>query len=247
MTDHFDLSNAPSPGALALETMAHDSGALGQHGVRGAGVGPNDSAAGKDRPLESIESDSYTPTTESHVSGDYPAAVRGRGGGSEVQTCYCGSCEGCRLRHAQRRESEVDAAQEDRPREDEDRQAGELSEEEDRQVDELQRTDREVRAHEEAHVAAGARSAIYEYQLGPDGRAYAVGGSAQIEINVPSGDPAEKAAQAREMRAAALAPADPSPQDLTVAAKAARLEAEASLEMREAEEEKQEESFASLM
>jgi len=190
--------------------------------------------------------DTYTPSAASYATGDHPAAVRGAGCEKEVRTCYCGSCEGCHVRAARRREDPENASRQeelDRDRADNAPREEELSEEEKRALEALQRTDREVRAHEQAHVAAGARNATYEYQAGPDGRSYAVGGSAQIEINAPAGDPAGKAAQARKMRAAALAPADPSPKDLEVAAKATRIEMEALNEEREAADEDENEKL----
>lgn len=193
---------------------------------------PNDAKPG------SIVVDTYTPSAESYATGDNPAAVRGEACENEIRTCYCGSCEGCHVRSAKRREDPVGASRKEelgRDGADEAPREEDLSEEEKREVEELQRTDRDVRAHEQAHVAAGARNATYEYRTGPDGRPYAVGGSAQIEINAPAGDPDEKAAQARKMRAAALAPADPSPKDLEVAAKATRIEMEALDEKSDAE------------
>lgn len=111
----------------------------------------------------------------------------------------------------------------------------ELSEDEQRQVEELQRRDQEVRAHEQAHVAAGARNLRYDYQAGPDGRSYAVGGSCDIDMTYASDDPDAKMSEAARMRAAALAPAEPSSQDLSVAAKATRAEAEATAEKAEAQ------------
>lgn len=103
----------------------------------------------------------------------------------------------------------------------------ELTDDEQRMVEELRRTDQQVRSHEQAHVAAGATNARYEYQTGPDGKRYAVGGHADIEVAAMSDDPAGKMEQARRMRAAALAPSDPSTQDLAVASRATRLEMEA--------------------
>jgi len=58
-----------------------------------------------------------------------------------------------------------------------------LSEADLRRVEQLKQRDREVRAHEMAHVAAGAgvvtSGASYSYETGPDGRRYAVGGEAE--------------------------------------------------------------------
>ena len=106
-----------------------------------------------------------------------------------------------------------------------------LSQDELRIVQEMRQTDQRVRAHEQAHASAGAHNVRYEYETGPDGRQYAVAGTADIEIFAPADDPAAKIAQAQKMRAAALAPADPSGQDLAVAAKASSVESAARKEM----------------
>lgn len=109
-----------------------------------------------------------------------------------------------------------------------------LSEAEQALVRQLQQRDREVRAHELAHVAAGGpyvtAPATYQYQVGPDGRRYAVGGEVSIDTSVPS-DPEAALAKAQIIQRAALAPADPSPQDYQVAAQARQMEAEARREL----------------
>jgi hypothetical protein len=113
-----------------------------------------------------------------------------------------------------------------------------LSPDAQRQLDKLKETDRLVRAHEQAHIAAGGSlvqgGASFSYQKGPDGRMYAVGGEVSIDTS-PGRTPEESIAKARQIRAAALAPADPSPQDRRVAAGAARLEANARAEMQQQE------------
>jgi len=99
-------------------------------------------------------------------------------------------------------------------------------------VDQLKARDREVRAHEAAHQAAGgslAGGASFAYQRGPDGRSYAVGGEVPIDLSAGR-TPEETIQRARQIRAAALAPADPSGQDLRVAAEAAALEMAAQLQ-----------------
>ncbi len=110
----------------------------------------------------------------------------------------------------------------------------ELTEAEQAQVRELQQRDREVRAHEMAHVAAGGRyvtkPASYEYQTGPDGRRYAVGGEVSIDTSVPS-DPQEALTKAQIIERAALAPVEPSQQDYRVAAKARQMAADARREI----------------
>lgn len=60
------------------------------------------------------------------------------------------------------------------------------------QIKELKARDTEVRVHEQAHAAVGgqhAGSPSYEYQRGPDGTNYAVGGEVQIDVGAISGDP----------------------------------------------------------
>ena len=109
-----------------------------------------------------------------------------------------------------------------------------LSQEAREELRELKRRDAEVRAHEQAHLAAGGRyaagGAIYEYQKGPDGRMYAVGGAVEIDASPISGDPRATEEKADQVRRAALAPGEPSAQDRKVAAEADRMKAEARLE-----------------
>lgn len=90
------------------------------------------------------------------------------------------------------------------------------------QVRQLAQRDREVRDHEAAHAAAGgglAGAPSYSYTRGPDGQLYATGG--EVGINTSrSADPETSIQNARTVLQAALAPANPSPQDLRVAAQA---------------------------
>lgn len=123
-----------------------------------------------------------------------------------------------------------------------------VSDEDKRLIRELQKRDQEVRAHERAHkMAAGelARGSIsYTYQIGPDGRRYAIGGEVRIDAS-PGNTPEESLERARKIRAAASAPSAPSAQDHSAAADAAQLEAEARSQLRENERE-QGESRSSL-
>ena len=111
----------------------------------------------------------------------------------------------------------------------------ELTDGEKLQVAKLEQRDAEVKAHEAAHLGAAgglARGgASYEYQKGPDGRNYAVGGEVSIDTSPVQGNPEAKITKAQQIRAAALAPASPSSQDYKVAAKAASIEAEARQEL----------------
>ncbi|MBD5781839.1 hypothetical protein IEN85_20225 [Pelagicoccus sp. NFK12] len=106
----------------------------------------------------------------------------------------------------------------------------ELDAAEKEQVEKLKQRDAEVRAHEQAHMAAAGSLAMggpnYVYQTGPDGRQYAIGGNVKIDTS-PGRTPEETERKAQQIRAAALAPSDPSPQDLKVAAAASSMEMEA--------------------
>lgn len=110
-----------------------------------------------------------------------------------------------------------------------------LTEAELRQLQELRVRDREVRAHEQAHVAAAGSLArggpSFQFQRGPDGRSYAVGGEVQIDTSAVSGDPQATAAKAQQIQRAANAPAQPSAQDRAVAANAAAMEVRARAEI----------------
>lgn len=96
---------------------------------------------------------------------------------------------------------------------------------EQQEIKELQARDQEVRAHEQAHAVTGGRyagSPSYEYQQGPDGKRYAVGGEVQIDIAPVSGDPRATIQKMQQVKAAALAPAEPSSADRRIAAEASQ-------------------------
>lgn len=117
------------------------------------------------------------------------------------------------------------------PGQDQQEQQQEVQEQ--RVIDQLKSRDREVRAHEQAHAAVGgalAGSPSYEYQTGPDGKKYAVGGEVSIDVS-KTNDPESTIRKMQTVRAAALAPAEPSSQDRKVAAEASRNIAEARAEM----------------
>ncbi|GGD10938.1 putative metalloprotease CJM1_0395 family protein [Halopseudomonas salina] len=102
------------------------------------------------------------------------------------------------------------------------------------EIQDLAARDREVRAHEQAHMAVGGQYAggvSYDYSRGPDGRLYATGGSVSIDISPVSGDPAATINKMQQVQRAALAPAEPSGQDRVVAAQAAQLIAQARSEI----------------
>lgn len=110
----------------------------------------------------------------------------------------------------------------------------ELSPEEKKVVDEFKKRDQEVKSHEAAHLAAGgglARGgAKFNYQTGPDGNQYAIGGEVQIDASAAD-TPEKTIAKMQQVKRAALAPAEPSGQDRSVAASASAIEAQARQEL----------------
>lgn len=103
---------------------------------------------------------------------------------------------------------------------------GDLTQDEQQEVQQLKARDAEVRAHEQAHIAAAAglrtSAPSYDYQAGPDGKKYAVGGEVSVSFS-STGDPEKDIQLAETMRNAALAPAEPSGQDRSVAASAEKI------------------------
>ncbi|MCB1201434.1 MAG: hypothetical protein KDK41_12375 [Leptospiraceae bacterium] len=94
----------------------------------------------------------------------------------------------------------------------------------------LKNRDQEVKAHELAHLTMAKDLAVsgpkYNYQIGPDGKAYAVGGEVTLALK-PSHDAASTIEDARRLRAAALAVKNPSVADLAAAGVADQIEQEA--------------------
>ncbi len=112
----------------------------------------------------------------------------------------------------------------------------ELSEEEEKIVDDLKQTDQEVRAHEQAHKSAGgayAGAIQFETVTGPDGRKYAVGGEVPIDATPIANNPAATIQKMDIVIRAALAPAQPSSQDFSVARAAQQARAQAQKELLE--------------
>jgi hypothetical protein len=108
-----------------------------------------------------------------------------------------------------------------------------LSNEQRQVVNDLKKRDLEVKAHEQAHMAAGGPvvqgGATYQYQTGPDGKMYAVGGEVKIDVS-PERTPEATIRKMQQIRRAALAPAQPSSTDRAVAAQASQIEAQARME-----------------
>lgn len=108
------------------------------------------------------------------------------------------------------------------------------AEEHSEEIQELQRRDREVRTHEQAHKAAGgayAGSINLGFTVGPDGKRYASSGSVSIDVSPVKGDPEATLRKMQIVQRAATAPADPSGADRQVAARAASTATQARAEL----------------
>ena len=101
-------------------------------------------------------------------------------------------------------------------------------------VRELAARDAEVRRHEMAHMIVGGQYASapsYSFQVGPDGQHYAIAGEVQIDVSPVQNDPEATINKMEIVKAAALAPAEPSAADRQVASFADQMMARASAEL----------------
>ncbi|MEI7811835.1 MAG: putative metalloprotease CJM1_0395 family protein [Ignavibacteria bacterium] len=102
------------------------------------------------------------------------------------------------------------------------------------QVEQLQKIDKEVQDHEAAHQAAAGNLFLgktFTYRIGPDGNRYAVAGEVNIDTSAVPGNPKATIDKMERIKSAAMAPGDPSAQDMKVAAAAASAEIEARKEL----------------
>ena len=104
-----------------------------------------------------------------------------------------------------------------------------------KEIQALKDRDREVRIHEQAHLSAAGGIAVsgakFQFVTGPDGQRYATGGEVSIDTSAVPGDPQATLRKAESIRRAAMAPAQPSSQDYSVASKAAAMANRASIEL----------------
>ena len=109
-----------------------------------------------------------------------------------------------------------------------------IEQQEQQEIQELKSRDQEVRTHEAAHAAIGGQYAgapSYTFERGPDGQQYAVGGEVPIDISPIAGDPQATVQKMQQVRAAALAPAEPSSADRRIAADAMQRQLQAQAEI----------------
>ncbi|MEO5359770.1 MAG: hypothetical protein H7843_04910 [Nitrospirota bacterium] len=101
------------------------------------------------------------------------------------------------------------------------------------EIQQLKHREQQVRTHEQAHQSVGGRYAgapTYQYTKGPDGKSYITGGEVSIDVSKAK-TPEDTVKKMEQVRAAALAPSDPSPQDQSVAQKASQIEVQADQEI----------------
>jgi len=110
-----------------------------------------------------------------------------------------------------------------------------------KEIKALQQRDQEVHSHELAHASVGgsfAGTPSYSFEIGPDGQRYAVEGEVSIDLSSIPGDPVATIAKMQKVHAAALAPADPSAQDIQVAANAVQIILQAQSELLDTQDDK---------
>ncbi len=104
-------------------------------------------------------------------------------------------------------------------------------------IQKLRQIENRVIAHENAHKAVAGKYAgavSYTYTKGPDGKMYVTGGEVPLDTSEES-TPEETIAKMEIIQAAALAPSDPSPQDIRVAQIAALKKMKAQIELSQRE------------
>jgi hypothetical protein len=131
----------------------------------------------------------------------------------------------------------------------EDRQKELQDQAEQKELEDLKQRDLEVRAHELAHSSTGGQysgTPQFEYETGPDGKRYAVGGEVSIDISAES-TPEATIRKMQQVKAAALSPAEPSAQDLRVATEATQKSVEARNELIAEKAENAQKAFEQLI
>jgi len=131
---------------------------------------------------------------------------------------------------------QTDAPDTGKHKEPKDVNRNDLSDSEKDLVRRLEKRDQEVRRHEQAHLSSAGGyakgGARYDYQRGPDGKNYAVGGEVTLDVSKIPNDPEATIAKMEIVKKAALAPAEPSSKDRTIARNASRAIQKARTELR---------------
>ncbi|MGB0680425.1 MAG: putative metalloprotease CJM1_0395 family protein [Polyangiales bacterium] len=171
---------------------------------------PGASSGQDEAPVLPLPGSSATPR-DSQAEGAVAAGGQAQGSSGAQQSSDAAAAQPSERSHASEAQDDGEISN-----------PGELEAGEKREVRRLRARDAEVRRHEQAHAGAGGQYAgapRYEFERGPDGRMYAVGGSVSIDVS-PEPDPEATIRKMQQVRRAALAPAEPSAQDRRVAARA---------------------------
>lgn len=86
-----------------------------------------------------------------------------------------------------------------------------------RVLEKFKQTDAKIRSHEQVHASIGHTTTpiSYNYQQGPDGKMYVVGGSVRFDTSIPS-DPKAAIFKLDQLQKAASSVAEPSGADNTI-------------------------------
>ena len=90
-----------------------------------------------------------------------------------------------------------------------------------RVLEKFKKSDSEVRSHEQVHASIGQTTApiSYNYQQGPDGKMYVVGGHVRLDTSIPD-DPKAAAFKLDQIKRASSGPSDSSPADIGISTQA---------------------------
>ena len=195
---------------------------------------PAESASGKTENRFDSSADTpqrYISNTQSSAADTYSvASVKNNSAKNSTETSLPTSETVTAASEQSRRNGQTSSQGDDASSEEEKKKA----QQEEKVVQDLKKRDAEVRTHEQAHKTAGgqyAGSPAFEMTKGPDGQSYATGGHVNIDVSAIPDDPQATLNKMMQIKSAALAPAEPSAQDLKVAAKADMVAAAARSEL----------------
>ncbi len=195
---------------------------------------PAESASGKTDNRFDNSADTpqrYISNTQSSAADTYSvASVKNNSAKNSTETTLPTSETVTAASEQSRRNGQTSSQGDDASSEEEKKKA----QQEEKVVQDLKKRDAEVRTHEQAHKTAGgqyAGSPAFEMTKGPDGQSYATGGHVNIDVSAIPDDPQATLNKMMQIKSAALAPAEPSAQDLKVAAKADMVAAAARSEL----------------
>lgn len=178
---------------------------------------PAESASGKTDNRFDSSADTpqrYISNTQSSAADTYSVtSVKNNSAKNSTETTLPTSETVTAASEQSRRNGQTSSQGDDASSEEEKKKA----QQEEKVVQDLKKRDAEVRTHEQAHKTAGgqyAGSPAFEMTKGPDGQSYATGGHVNIDVSAIPDDPQATLNKMMQIKSAALAPAEPSAQDL---------------------------------